>query len=305
MPGIYLAAIITTGLVLLIFALYVLFRASRKERPLLLAATFLNAPFSPLAFYLVRAPFDRLVGKVLASFPDAYLFAKTFYAPLTEEPAKLWLLLVPWFVRGITRENVARVALALGLGFGVGEIWLIAQMVAANPAYAGYPWYYFGGFMGERVMVCLLHAAFTSAALWRLRRGFLGGLAVAMALHYVGNFPIYLAAVDAFGLGKTTWQYVLSFWIVGYLFLMLVALAFFSYGKLQPGRLFFGQARCPSCGALYARPFWAVNLGNRRHEKCPACKKWHRTREYKGPLKDEDGKPLPIYGYEAEDPAPR
>jgi hypothetical protein len=44
-----------------------------------------------------------------------------------------------------------------------------------------------------------------------------------------------------------------------------------------------------------------VNLGNRRHEKCPACKKWHRTREYKGPLEDEDGKALPIYGYDKKD----
>jgi len=303
LPGIYVAAIIATAVALLVFGIYVLFRAPRKERPLLIAATLLNVPFSPLAFHLVRMPLDRVIGKFLAAYPDVFLFVKTFYAPLTEEPAKLWLLLLPWFVRKIRRENAGRVAMALGLGFGVGEIWLLAQMIASSPSLASYPWYYFGGFIGERFMVCLMHGAFTAAALWRLRRGFVLGLLTAMALHYLGNFPIYLAAIDALGLGKTVWQYVLSIWIVLYFLLMLTVLAFFAYGKFHPGRIFFGLAKCPDCGTIYPRPFWGINLGNRRHEKCPACKKWHRTREYKGPLQDEEGKTLPIYGYDEKGPS--
>jgi len=305
-PGIYIAAIVTTAVAFLIFGIYVLLRAPRNERPLLIAATLLNVPLSPLAFYLVRTPLDRVIGKVLGAYPEFFLFVKTFYAPLTEEPAKLWLLLIPWFVHKVKRENAGRVAMALGLGFGVGEIWLLARIVASSAAYAAYPWYYFGGFMGERFMVCLMHGAFTAAALWRLRRGFVLGLLAAMTLHYVGNFPIYLAAVDAFGIGKAAWQYVLSFWIVVYFLLMLTILALFAYGKFQPGRIFFGLAKCPDCGAIYPRPFWGLNLGHQRHEKCPACKKWHRTREYKGPLEGGDGKALPIYGYDeksSSDPA--
>ncbi len=298
MPGIYFASTITTGLVILIFSAYIFFRAPRKERPFLVAATLLNVPFSPLAYYFVRMPLDRLTGTLLGAHQNIYLFAKTFYAPLTEEPAKLWLLLVPWFVQKITRQNAARFAMALGLGFGVGEIWLLATMIAANPEYAAYPWYYFSGFIGERSMVCLIHGAFTAAALWRLRRGFILGLLAAMVLHYAANFPIYLAALDAFSLGKTAWQYILSFWVIGYFLLMLVVLAFFAYGKLHPGRVFFGLAECPDCGAIYPRPFWGLNLGYQRYEKCPSCKKWHKTREYKGPLETANGKRIPIYGYE-------
>jgi hypothetical protein len=284
---------------------YVIVRAPRKDKPLLLAAAFLNLPLSPLTYYFVRTPLDRLIGKLLGAYPHVFLFVKTFYAPLTEEPAKLWPLLIPLIVRRVTRENVARVALALGVGFGIGEIWLLAPMVATNAEYAAYPWYYFGGFIGERFMVCLLHGAFTAAVLWRLRRGFVLGLLTAMALHYVGNFPIYLAAIDLFGLSNMAWQYILSLWVVAYFLIMLTILAFFAYGKLQPGRIFFGLAQCPDCGVLYPRPFWGLNLGFQRYEKCPACKKWHKTREYKGPLESEDGTRIPVYGNEEENGARR
>ena len=305
MAGIYVAAIVTTAFAVVILTVYVLLRAPRKEKPLLLAAAFFNLPLSPLAYHFVRMPLDRLLDKVLGAYPDVFLFVRTFYAPVTEEPAKIWLLLIPFFVRRVTRENVARVALALGVGFGIGEIWLLAPLIGANAEYAAYPWYYFGGFMGERVMVCLMHGAFTAAALWRLRRGFILGLLTAMALHYVGNFPIYLAAIDPFGLSETAWKSILSIWVLAYFLLMLTVMAFFAYGKLQPGRIFFGLAHCPACGVIYPRPFWGLNLGVQRYEKCPACKKWHKTREYQGPLETEDGKRVPIYGYEEKNGAGR
>ncbi|UCH77894.1 MAG: hypothetical protein JSU81_09235 [Candidatus Coatesbacteria bacterium] len=299
-PGIYIAAAVTSALALAVLGFYIFIRAPRGDRPLLILAAVANFALSPLAYHLLRMPLDRLLAKGLGAYPGLYLFVKTLYAPLTEEPAKLWLLLIPWFVHKVTRKNATRLAMALGLGFGVGEIWLLAQMIASHPEYAAMPWYYFGGFMSERFMVCLMHGAFTAAALWRFRRGFVFGVLAAMGLHYLGNFPIFVAAVDPLEFGKQAWGIILSFWVIGYFLLMLTVLAFFAYGKFQPGRLFFGLAKCPSCGTVYPRPFWGANLGTVRYERCPACKKWHRTREFKVPRDAAAGEPVRIHGYDDE-----
>ena len=37
-----------------------------------------------------------------------------------------------------------------------------------------------------------------------------------MLLHFLLNFPIYLAQIDAFGLGRDTWVSVLLLWVVGF-----------------------------------------------------------------------------------------
>ena len=51
--------------------------------------------------------------------PDSAVFAglDTLFAPLTEEPAKFWLLLVPWFLRRLRKENAPHLGMAIGLGF--------------------------------------------------------------------------------------------------------------------------------------------------------------------------------------------
>ncbi|MFN8539856.1 MAG: hypothetical protein U0232_20545 [Thermomicrobiales bacterium] len=83
--------------------------------------------------------------------------------PLTEEPAKLWPLLIPAFARRITRENAVRCAVALGLGFGIGEIGFIAQLIYADGDFNALPWYNFSGFINERFMVCLIHGGFVTS----------------------------------------------------------------------------------------------------------------------------------------------
>jgi len=97
---------------------------------------------------------------------------------------------------------VHRSALAIGLGFGVGEAWTVAGLLSKSPEIAKYPWYLLNGYMSERMMVCVIHAAFTASALaliFKHKRVFLGLLAC-MILHFLGNFPIFLAVKNAFGL---------------------------------------------------------------------------------------------------------
>src|SRR5205085_12471187 len=106
-------------------------------------------------------------------------------------------------------------ALAAGAGFGVGEVWFLANALN-SPDYADLPFWNFGGFVLERLAVCFLHGAFLAPAFVALARGrsFLLGGMVGMVMHFLLNFPIFLAQIDALGLG-TGWLTVLLIWMLG------------------------------------------------------------------------------------------
>jgi hypothetical protein len=109
------------------------------------------------------------------------------------------------------------VALAVGLGFAIGEIWFLAHALVSRPGYPDLPAWMFGGFVIERLEVCFLHGAFVALPFANLARGrsfWLGGLA-GMVLHFLLNFPIYLAQRDVFGLGQA-WIPVLQLWVLGF-----------------------------------------------------------------------------------------
>jgi len=291
MPGIYTAAFITSALALAIIGGLAVGTTGKKrggDRTLLLVAIFLELPLCALAFYGVRVPVDAWLRSILGT-GEAYKFLTTFYAPLTEEPAKLWPLLLAPFATRVDDRNAVRVAMALGLGFGLGEIWFLAERISHVPDLAKLPWYMLGGFISERFMVCFMHGVFTAAAVRRLRRGLVVGVLGAMGLHYVANLPIYLANVGAFGLGLAAWKNVLGVWVPVYFLAMIALLSYFAFGKLAPGRLLFGRAKCPACGTVYDRPFFGLNLLTKRYEPCPACRKWHLTVAYKE--EDEAGAP--------------
>src|SRR4029077_5818427 len=110
-------------------------------------------PLQPLAFYFVRVPLDHWLVGQLGSASAAYQWLTSFYAPLTEEPAKLVPLLIPAIRNDIRAANFVRYALAIGVGFAIGEMWFIADRVAHAPAFAGMPFYLFGGYLGERLLV--------------------------------------------------------------------------------------------------------------------------------------------------------
>jgi len=274
-PGIYIAAILTTAIALAIFGTIIRKLKLPANPRLLLLAFLIVLPLEPASFYFVRVPLDHWLTAALGSDSVILHWLVMFYAPLTEEPAKLVPLLIPAIRADINRANFGRYALAIGLGFAIGEMWFIAEIIARNPKFAETPFYFFGGYLSERLMVCLLHSAFVGVALACLRKRFVLGVVGAMALHWLGNFPIFLMTSNAFGLGPTFWAIAVQLWIIVYFVGALALLSYFVFGKVKPGLLFYGRRKCPGCGAEYDASLFAANLGATRYERCPHCRHWH------------------------------
>jgi PrsW family intramembrane metalloprotease len=276
--GIFVAAILTTAIAVAIFGTLIRRLKAPANGRLLLLAFLIVLPLEPAAFYFVRVPLDHWLTGWLGSKSVALQWLTTFYAPVTEELAKLVPLLVPAIRRDIRRETFGRYAFAIGVGFAIGEMWLVAKMISGVPSVANTPFYLFGGYIGERLMVCVFHAAFTGVALLALRRNFLLGVAGAMALHWLGNFPIFLMARNVGGMGAGFWGVTVQLWIIVYFLVALALVSFFIFGRFSPGRLFYGRRKCPECGVEYdASLFTAFNMGTRRYERCPQCRHWHFT----------------------------
>lgn len=275
--GIHIAAAITTALVVGLYGYIIAKMSSRADWPVLLLAAVVALPLQPLAFYLIRLPLHGWLGATLGA--GALLTVLSlFYAPLTEEPAKWLPLLVPPIRRRLNGDNTVSVALAVGLGFGIGEIWFLAQQVSVVPAYAGVPFYAFGGFLVERTLVCFLHGAMISFAYHRLATGrsFMVGGLIGMALHFALNLPIFLAAIDLFGIGKEAWAVVLSLWVPVFTIALGAAVTRLSRGRFR--EVVLGFSTCPECGAEYPRPLLALNFGPVRYERCPNCRHFHWVR---------------------------
>jgi DNA-directed RNA polymerase subunit RPC12/RpoP len=292
MPGIFIMAIVTTVFSAGLIGGFIYWRTRKGEYLAVTAAILVNIPIYWIAFYLVRLPFHGWFATVMNAESGLFVFLTTFYAPLTEEPAKWVLLLLPWFRKKITDKNFVRIAMAIGLGFGLGEMWMIAERVFASPDFVNYPWYYYMGFLNERFMVCIAHGAFAAIMLKYMRKNIAVGMLAAMGLHYAANFPIYLSWVDPLNFGKTTWIVILSLYIYLFIIAMVLMLTRFAVGSFKFGRWVYGTDVCPDCGKEYDKPvFLAVNLMWKRYERCPHCGKWHMMRGYgKKVMKDgEEG----------------
>jgi len=190
MHGLYVMATVGTVIASAIVAICVWRLAEKSDRGWL-AALFVGAlPMCPLAYYYVRLPLDEMLRDLLGrTWP--YLALKTLEAPATEEPAKFWLALLPYFRARLNRQNYVLAAVCLGFGFGIGEMWFIARLVA--PTTPDLPWYNYFPFLSERLEVCFMHAAFTSLVLGRLDR-LPRGVGLAVFAHWLVNFPIFVFA---------------------------------------------------------------------------------------------------------------
>lgn len=210
--GLIIAAAITTGLAGLFLVGVLWLSAQASDRRVLAIAFLVALPLQPLAFYFLRLPID---GMVRAGFGlgTVWIVASQFYAPLTEEPAKWLVLAVPAVRRALTPRNAVPLALAIGFGFAIGEIWFLANALAPNTP--DLPFWMFNGFMIERLEGCFLHATFVAlpVASIALGRSFWPGAVTGMALHFITNFPIYLARIDLFGLGAARWMTALLVWV--------------------------------------------------------------------------------------------
>ena len=288
MPAdIYIAAMIVSVLSLALIGGVLFLRAPAEERPFLGMLVLLMLPMNALAFHLIRMPLDAWLASTLGKQNEVYHILKLLYAPVTEEPVKLWPLLIPYCYARLKSLPLHRSALAIGLGFGVGEAWMLACLLAKSPDIAQYPWYMLNGYIGERVMVCIMHAAFTASALFFIlkRRQITLGLLACMALHLLGNLPIFLAQKNTFGLGAKVWAIVLQLWLLLYLAAMGILLAGITYGNSWFQKLIRGKIRCPECGQLYTRPLLSLNLLHKSFERCPHCRRWHLVSAF-----DEEGR---------------
>lgn len=278
MTGIYLTALLTSGLAVVLFALVNRKLRQPADERLIWLAFLLNLPLQPLAFHCVRMPLDHWLAGQLGATSASYGWLTSLYAPLTEEPAKLLALLVPAIWRDFRPENFIRYAFAIGFGFAIGEMWFIAERIASLPALASLPFYQFAGYTVERLMTCVFHTVFVAVALRCLRRRFILGFLGAVALHWLGNFPILLSAWNVGGLGKDAWTLIVMFWLMAYFLAALALLSYFFYGQFALAKFLYGRRHCPECCQDFDPSLFGVNMGPSRYERCPHCNRWHWTK---------------------------
>jgi len=287
-PGIFLAALVSTLISLGVIGGALFFSAPASLRRSLALVLILQLPMCAVAFYALRVPVRYLIEMWINPQAPPYILASVLYAPLTEEPAKLCLLVFPWFRRLITPKNAVALGMTLGLGFGIGEMWFLAALVSRNPALADQPWYHFGGFISERFMVCIFHGVFTSTAIRLFPQAPLRGFCAAVGLHLLCNFPIALAAIRFGELERETWQTILIYWVQFYFLVLIVLLFWYIYrdtGITFIGllRRLAGRGRCPACGLVFER-WGGVSLVNGgwllprwNYDRCRACRKFYWT----------------------------
>ena len=211
--GLSIAAVVATGIALVAVGTIILWLARPEHRKLALTAMLVMLPMQPVAFYLVRVPALTWLQTLFAS-GDVMMIAGLLAAPLTEEPAK-WLALACAGLRAAIRSGSALgIAMAVGLGFGIGEIWFIAEQLSRVPALQAAPAAQFWGFVIERVAVCFLHGLFIVPLFHALATGrhiVLAALA-GIAAHLLTNLPILAVRADLFGLGPAAWGGMALIW---------------------------------------------------------------------------------------------
>lgn len=121
-----------------------------------------------------------------------------------EEGLKALPALVPSVRESIrSRASAAPMALTIGLGFALGEIWYVAYGIYQHdPTVARMPFYMLGGFVGERLYTIVGHSFFILLALRGLLPGkhhFVFGLAAAMASHALADLPALLYQMKLIG----------------------------------------------------------------------------------------------------------
>lgn len=288
MPGIYVAYTIATAAVMGVWGIFFWRKAPPNQRWLMVVLFCLQLPMSWLTYEVIRVPLDHWYAGLVGRSSTAYLWLKSFEAPLTEEPAKLWPLLIPLLFRRIDPKVAFYSGIALGLGFGVSEIWtLVYLFIKNNPTLLTHPWYYFVGGIQERFIASFCHAAMTGIAVAGICQGWKAGLksiGAAMAVHYFLNFPILMPHLFGFSgvVSKNTWTQI----VILYGLVLFVGLWIFVwkklYGHAPTLTRFLGTTVCHTCGKVFPPTLLTLNFGLWTGQRCPHCKHWHLYRFYWG-----------------------
>ena len=285
--GILIAAIITTVIAIAVIGMMIR-RLSHSAPRWLLVLAFLSAlPAQPVAFYFIRLPLHELLMQWFGASALLTVIS-LFYAPVIEEPAKWFSLVLPSLRKKLVPQNAVAVALSVGLGFGIGELWFIAERLSRAPQLAELPFYYFNGFLAERLMVCFLHGAFIALLFKRYAedKAVWPAALFGVSLHFLLNFPIYLSSINLFGLGQQVWGLLLVIYVALFTLAMFGFVNWLAKDEMREG--FLGSATCPGCGEVYPRSFFALNLLTKRYERCPHCRHWHLV-PMQQPPRDKNG----------------
>lgn len=282
MPGFYIASIISTLFTIGVWGVLFFRKAPKEIRWIMTALLILELPMSILTYYGVRVPLAEWYGDLVGHGTRLFVLLKSFEAPLTEELAKILPLIffIP-LIRKYKSRNGWFLGMALGLGFGLGEIWALTHLLTkSHPDLLTFPWYSFGGGIVERVMVSFLHGVFTGIAVHGILTGrfkaFIGIL-LAMSAHYFLNFPILLPAL----IPQIKQIFSYSVWVsllgtyTGFYFLGALAI-FWKHGLREtPTLLWVGQCTCKTCHKVFNPGLFVLNLLAWTGQRCPYCKKWH------------------------------
>ena len=232
--GIYIAALIATGISVSLWGGLVYWLSKRKWK--YLALMLITLPFSTIVNLWIKKPvYDFLLSSLSVSSelsintPWWFLLFVLFLSPINEEAIKLSPLLARQVRRMIDRSSAPWIGMALGIGFGVGEVWYLAWQFSMVPELVGYPFYYFGGFIGERMVVVFIHGVMTAVAaggFLKGRKGLLMGYVGAVFLHALTNIGAMLYQI---GLWNVTFASL-------YLILPIIV-AFFVFEQLRKKEL--------------------------------------------------------------------
>lgn len=248
-PTIVPALVFTTVVAALLWGWFLrLGGRANRYLPLIVVGLFSSA----IVNVFVKGPIGLLVtnvagvGRALTAWTPVWVLAIALVtAPITEEAIKVAPLLARR-VRALILDDrdALWVAMALGISFGLGEVVWVGVQIAANSTYAAIPWYAFGGFVTERLVVCFGHGVMAAMTVSTLRsptrrwRGFVG----AVAMHTVANLGAFLAMLDVVS-GD-----IASLWTVGAL---LVLVAIFERFRRQVAQAEHHRSTPPSAVTIY------------------------------------------------------
>ena len=197
--AIYIAALIATATSALLWGGLVYWLSKRKW--MYLALMLITLPFSAIVNLWIKKPVCEFllssldISELSMTSPVWFLVFVLFLSPVTEEAVKLSPLLAKQVRRMIDRSSALWTGMGLGMGFGIGEIWYLAWGFSMVPGLTGYPFYYFGGFIWERVTVVFIHGVMTAVAVTAFTKrgkGLLTGYIGAVFLHAFTNIGAML-----------------------------------------------------------------------------------------------------------------
>ena len=189
-------------------------------------------PLSAVVNLFVKSPVGQGVGALAGIDPGLGLDTPVWFlaflfllAPGLEELIKAVPALVPSVRRHATTPDDALWAgMALGMGFGIGEAAYVGWQIALSGAYEQYAWYMFTGFLGERLVVVLIHGLMTALFLRLVARG----RPVAGYLAAAGTHAVLNSGAMLFQLG------LVADWVAGLPLLAVLVAGVIVFERVRP-----------------------------------------------------------------------